>query len=40
MTSAVYVGAAVLAVGALVALLIPRVAGRGAPAAAPEPVAA
>jgi EmrB/QacA subfamily drug resistance transporter len=41
MTSAVYVGAAVLAVGALVALLIPRVAGRGAaPAALPEPVLA
>jgi EmrB/QacA subfamily drug resistance transporter len=40
MTSAVYVGAAVLAVGALVALVIPRVAGRGVPATAPEPVAA
>ena len=48
MVSAVWVGAAVLAAGALVALLIPRAAGRGAaPAAAPaaiqaapEPVAA
>jgi len=46
MVSAVWVGAAVLAAGALVALLIPRVAGRAtAPAAAPaqiapEPVAA
>ena len=42
MTSAIWVGAAVLAVGALVALLIPARAGRGAavPAVAPEPVAA
>jgi EmrB/QacA subfamily drug resistance transporter len=42
MTSAVWVGAAVLAVGALVALLIPARAGRGAtaPAVAPDPVAA
>ena len=48
MVSAVWVGAAVLAAGALVALLIPRAAGRGtAPAQAPasvpaiaEPVAA
>ena len=44
MVSAVWVGAAVLAAGALVALLIPRAAGRGAaPAAAPaalEPVPA
>ena len=42
MVSAVWVGAAVLAVGALVALLIPARAGRGAavPAVAPEPVAA
>ena len=42
MTSAVCVGAAVLALGALVALLIPRVAGRGAaaPATVPEPVTA
>ena len=48
MVSAVWVGAAVLAAGALVALLIPRAAGRGAaPAPAPaavqaarEPVAA
>ena len=47
MISAVWVGAAVLAAGALVALTIPRVAGRAAapapaPAmpAAPEPVAA
>ena len=47
MVSAVWVGAAVLAAGALVALLIPRVAGRGTrgrrrapvPAVA-EPVAA
>ena len=39
MVSAVWVGAAVLAAGALVALLIPRAAGRGtAPAAAPAPV--
>ncbi len=46
MVSAVWVGAAVLAVGALVALLIPGRAGRGqvavepAPRALPEPVAA
>jgi EmrB/QacA subfamily drug resistance transporter len=41
MVSAVWVGAAVLAAGALVALLIPRAAGRGtAPAAAPAPVPA
>ncbi len=39
MVSAVWVGAAVLAAGALVALLIPRAAGRGtAPATAPAPV--
>jgi EmrB/QacA subfamily drug resistance transporter len=48
MVSAVWVGAAVLAAGALIALLIPRVAGRAAdraeapavPQIAPEPVAA
>ena len=41
MVSAVWVGAAVLAAGALVALLIPRAAGRGAaPAAAPAAVQA
>ena len=37
MISAVWVGAAVLAAGALVALLIPRVAGRAAPAAPAQP---
>jgi len=41
MVSAVWVGAAVLAAGALVALLIPRAAGRGvAPAATPAPLSA
>jgi EmrB/QacA subfamily drug resistance transporter len=43
MTAAIWVGAAVLAAGALVALLIPRVAARGAsaaPAAIAEPVPA
>jgi EmrB/QacA subfamily drug resistance transporter len=37
MVPAVWVGAAVLAAGALIALLIPRVAGRAATAEAPQP---
>ena len=41
MVSAVWVGAAVLAAGALIALLIPRAAGRGtAPAPVPVPAVA
>jgi EmrB/QacA subfamily drug resistance transporter len=40
MTSAIWVGAAVLLAGAIAALFVPRMRNAGAPAAVPEPVAA